>query len=315
MLTVDTGYLFGESYEGLGEKSPIDDSGRKIKSERLSASGFVDTFVAVGRFFLLPSSVFLFLEGTLPKLFPNPEVDKSMAVVSAYVDSVVSGDKTSPTHDTYQSRLLKAGISKHETSAQCMDLIFAGTDSTGMNLATTFFQLARHAEKHSRLHQELLNAPPTADLQTLPYLRAVIRESLRISMANPTRLPRVVPTNGWSFAGYSFPSGTNVGCALHTLHFNPAIYAAPFDFRPERWLDDTEDNMVTPEMNRDHIPFGLGTRSCIAKNLAMAELYAGVSKVVLSGVLDGASTDVERIEIDEWFNSKVKGGKIMLRWK
>jgi len=196
-----------------------------------------------------------------------------------------------------------------------MDLIFAGTDSTGMNLATTFFQLARHPEKHSHVHQELLTAPPTAGLQTLTYLRAVIRETLRLSMANPTRLPHVVPAGGWSFNGHYFSVGTNVGCALHTLHFNPEVFTSPFEFRPERWLDDTEENRVTPKMNRNHIPFGLETRSCIAKNFAMAELYTAVNKVVLSGVLEGASTDIERIEIDEWFNSKVKGEKVMLRWK
>lgn len=165
----------------------------------------------------------------------------------------------------------------------------------------------------SRLHDELVDAEPLADFQTLPYLRAVIRETLRISMANPTRLPRVVPPAGWSFGGYHFPAGTNIGCALHTLHFNPAVFPKPFAFRPERWLDET-GAAVTPEMNRDHVPFGLGTRTCIARNLAMAELYAGVSKVVLGRVLEGARTEVDKIEIDEWFNSKVKGEEIVLTW-
>jgi len=137
-LDAVSGYLFGESYDGFGEAKNRNTPG-------LSASGFVDTFVAVGRFFLLPTPVFMFLESTIPKLFPNPEVDKSMATVSTYVNSLVTTDKSSLEGDTYQNRMLRAGITPHETAAQCMDLIFAGTDSTGMNLATCFFHLARNS--------------------------------------------------------------------------------------------------------------------------------------------------------------------------
>lgn len=166
-----------------------------------------------------------------------------------------------------------------------------------------------HSPRLTRLHHELTTAHPSTDPQTLPYLRAVIREALRTSMANPTRLPRVVPPQGWSFASHHFPPGTSVGCAAHTLHFNPDVYSDPYEFKPERWLDD-----VTMEMNRDHFAFGLGTRTCIARNLAMAELFEGTRGVVVSGVLEGARTVVERIEIDEWFNSKVKDEMIMLVW-
>lgn len=160
-----------------------------------------------------------------------------------------------------------------------------------------------------------MNADPSADPQTLPFLRAVIREALRTSMANPTRLPRVTPPSGWAFGGYHFPAGTNVGCAAHTLHLNPTVFPEPFEFRPERWLNSEDGNRVTPEMSRDHIPFGVGSRSCIAKTLAMAELYTSARTVVLSRVLEGANTESDNVEILEWFNSKVKGEKIMLTWK
>ncbi len=49
---------------------------------------------------------------------------------------------------TYQSRLLKAGMSRDETIAQCKNIIFAGTDPTGMNLCTIWFHLVRNPEKY-----------------------------------------------------------------------------------------------------------------------------------------------------------------------
>lgn len=136
-----SGYLFGEGYHGLGEM------GKTKESEGFSASDFVDTFVAVGRFFLLPSPVFKFLETILPRIFPDPEIDRSLNAVTAFVDGLVSRSEASQEKDSYQSRMLKAGITEHETAAQCMDLIFAGTDSTGMNLATMFYQLVRHPKQ------------------------------------------------------------------------------------------------------------------------------------------------------------------------
>jgi len=127
-------------------------------------------------------------------------------------------------------------------------------------------------------------------------------------MANPTRLPRVVPSSGWTFNGYYFPPGTNVGCALYSLHFNAAVFPDPFSFGPERWLDPT------PGMLRDHIAFGLGPRQCIARNLASAELYTAVRAIVMEDVLKGAKPVGDKIEILEWFNSKIVGEKIELVW-
>lgn len=150
--------------------------------------------------------------------------------------------------------------------------------------------------------------------QNLQYLDAVIREGLRISMANPTRLPRIAPSQGFSFTAkdgrqYAIPGGTLVGLQIYTLHFNPGVYPDPFEFKPDRWLDSP-----SREMQRDWIPFGLGPRQCIARNLAMQELYLAVRAIARARVLEGAEVVSEKIEILEWFNSRVIGERIDLAW-
>jgi len=61
------------------------------------------------------------------------------------------------------------------------------------------------------------------EIQSLPYLSAVVKEGLRVSMANPTRLPRVVPAGGWTFKSPHFPAGALVGCS--ELHFNENVFS------------------------------------------------------------------------------------------
>ena len=68
-------------------------------------------------------------------------------------------------------------------------------------------------------------------------------------------------------------------------------------------------------MHRDLIPFSLGSRQCIARNLATAELTLALRGIAESGVLDGAKAVGSSIEILEWFNSKVKGEKIEITWE
>lgn len=179
-------------------------------------------------------------------------------------------------------------------------------------------------------------ANPNMDASTLPYFRACIKETLRLSMANPTRFPRVVPPGGWTYTpsadfslsaadlthhqkqsqsqakSYFLPAGTLVSVQIDTLHHNPAVFPEPREFKPERWLESPPE--LLEKMNRDHIPFLLGSRQCIARNLAMVELHTACSAIISSGVLDGARSVGDRIEIFEWFNSKVRGERIEIEY-
>ena len=331
-IDIVTEYLFKRKYGGLDEQvlSVTHTGGSpstNYHSSTMSATPFVIAIVEYGRFSLLPNwlfcKVFAFYS-VLARLFPDADANNSFHRVQDFAACVVN-DADPTTDDTYQSRLLAAGISPAETIAQCKAVMFAGTDSTATKLATIIFHLVQNPNVRDRLRGEAraLGADPSTDPQTLPYLRAVIREGLRLGMANPARFTRIVPPSGLHVGGNYLPAGTNVGLAPYVLHHNPELFPEPFAFRPERWMDDEKgtDRKLDPrverqrrERERDLVPFGVGSRTCIARNLATHELFVAVRAVVESGVLDGARTCMERIELEEWFNVGIKGHKLEIEW-
>jgi cytochrome P450 len=127
-------HLFQENYNATSEEG-----------NRLSVSAFVDAFVAVGRFFYLPNTSFIWLEWALDKWIPDENTYSSMEIVDRFVDNLY--DSTSKGAQNYPGRLMSAGLVRTEVKSQCKDLIFAGTDSTGMNLATICRQLALHPDR------------------------------------------------------------------------------------------------------------------------------------------------------------------------
>ena len=156
-----TAYLFGVNYGGIGE---VEEAEKKDEG-KLSASEFVNAFVAVGRFFFLPTWAFMALEQVAAYLFETEDTKASFDSVQNFVERLV--DEANMEDDTYQARMLRAGLSKEEVAAQLKDLMFAGTgefhvwwlhflriitnlvdtDSSGMNLSTFCWQLAKHPER------------------------------------------------------------------------------------------------------------------------------------------------------------------------
>eukprot|EP01017_Pseudomicrothorax_dubius_P001833 TRINITY_DN0_c6735_g1_i1.p1 TRINITY_DN0_c6735_g1~~TRINITY_DN0_c6735_g1_i1.p1 ORF type:complete len:120 (-),score=18.18 TRINITY_DN0_c6735_g1_i1:50-409(-) len=63
--------------------------------------------------------------------------------------------------------------------------------------------------------------------------------------------------------------GTKVNVALNTIGFNELYFDQPYEFRPERFLNDNEDK--SPKLPFAYIPFSAGPRHCIGKYLAMIE--------------------------------------------
>lgn len=116
-----TAYLFGVNYGGIGEVEKAEE-----KAEgKLSASEFVNAFVAVGRFFFLPTWAFVGLEQVAAYLFETEDTKASFDSVQVFVERLV--DEADMEEETYQARMLRAGLSREEVAAQLKDLMFAGT--------------------------------------------------------------------------------------------------------------------------------------------------------------------------------------------
>ncbi|RDW81377.1 cytochrome P450 [Aspergillus mulundensis] len=291
-------YLFQERYGALKESEEV-----------MSASPFVDAYVGVGAFFNFDS---LGRAGeilvSLFEYFTQPAgTAKSFTTIDDYTSRLIR--QAVPKSGSYQSRLLER-VSSAQSQVEVKDVCFAGTDSTGMNTATIIWYLVKCPEIYDRLRTALQTASPDTDPLSTPYLRAVVREGLRLSWANPIRLPRAVPTGGWKYKSYFFPPGTSVGVSAWQLHQDETVFPDPLSFKPERWLEPN----VTEEMLNNWFAFGKGTRACIAQNLGLAEVTMATWKVAESGVLQGAKVVDSEIGILEWFNSRVKGEEILIKW-
>ena len=103
-----------------------------------------------------------------------------------------------------------------ELSADGLLLLQAGTDTTAHVLTMAAYNVLREPKILRKLQAELRQAMPTknswveyAELEKLPYLRSVIKESLRISSGTPGRLPRVVPSTGAVLCGRRIAPGVS----------------------------------------------------------------------------------------------------------
>ncbi|KEY64593.1 hypothetical protein S7711_03652, partial [Stachybotrys chartarum IBT 7711] len=295
-IDVITGYLLGQRYGGLSEHLHLPLNERQSEEAKLSANHWVHAVVSWARFSLLPNRIFRIVFPIYHWLKSSDKLSHSITKINDYAQQIMvqaSKSKTTPPY-YYHEALLRAGVSPSEAAAQSQAIIFAGADSTAMMLVTTLFHLIQNGAARARLQCEIRDSA-RAD-GDMPFLRAVLKEGLRLGMANPTRLTRVIPSNSELRVGDDIflPPGTVVGCAAYNLHHNPEVFPHPFSFRPERWMEDgTDCALRRPGMQQSLMPFGLGSRACIGKTLAMVEIQEAVVALVGKGILDNARHRLE----------------------
>ncbi|KIW37891.1 uncharacterized protein PV06_09873 [Exophiala oligosperma] len=165
-----------------------------------------------------------------------------------------------------------------QLSADAFLFYGAGTDTTAYSLTCGTWGLIHNKDALTKLREELHNALGAPDpggklvspstLENLTYLRAVVKESLRMGMGVPGRLGRVVPAGGVNLCDRQIPAGTVLHAAHYCYHFDPEVFPNPESFLPERWLGPDANQLETKM-----IAFSRGPRSCVGINLAYAELY------------------------------------------
>lgn len=147
---------------------------------------------------------------------------------------------------------------------QAMLLTVAGSETTATALSGISYYLCRDARAYTKLTAEIRsNFSEFGQIagratESLPYLKAVIEEGLRLYPPIAAGLPRVSP--GETVDGHFIPKGVLVNVNPWVATHLEDNFRDAFAFIPERWLD--------PECKDDKFasqPFLLGSRVCLGR--------------------------------------------------
>jgi cytochrome P450 len=144
-------------------------------------------------------------------------------------------------------------------------ILSAGLLTTSWALTVGSFHITASPLIHQKLIEELqasgiglTAARKWYKPAQLPYLHAVVRESIRLAYSLPHRNPRLSPDaeiryNDWVILRNTPVSITN----LHVL-LNEDVFPSPTEFIPERWIGN-------PGLEKYFVAFGKGSRACLGQ--------------------------------------------------
>ncbi|XP_038971682.1 cytochrome P450 81Q32-like [Phoenix dactylifera] len=147
-------------------------------------------------------------------------------------------------------------------------LLAAGTDTTAVTIEWAMSLLLNHPEALKEAREELDlqvgqdRLVDESDLPKLPFLHAIINETLRLFPPAPI-VPPHESSEDCIVGGYRVPRGTVLLVNVWAIQRDPKLWPEPTSFRPERLLE------AGREKEHGMLPFGLGRRGCPGEGLAM----------------------------------------------
>ncbi|KAK3393457.1 isotrichodermin C-15 hydroxylase [Podospora didyma] len=194
-------------------------------------------------------------------------------------------------------------LSFESLSGNAFVLVLAGSETTSTTLSGATYLLTSHPDKLEKLAHEVRSAFKSADeinmtsASQLPYLRAVLNESLRMFPPVVSGLVREVPSEGGQIAGQYIAGGTFVEVQQWVMNHSPTYWNDPWTFQPERFLAANLDEAREAGNSLDALqPFSLGPRNCIGRNLAHAEMRLIFARIIYDFDLTLASDSQQWIE-------------------
>ncbi|KAF5744440.1 cinnamate-4-hydroxylase [Tripterygium wilfordii] len=160
----------------------------------------------------------------------------------------------------------------------------AAIETTLWSIEWGIAELVNHPEIQKKLRDELdkvlgLGVQVTEpDTHRLPYLQAVIKETLRLRMAIPLLVPHM-NLNDANLGGYDIPAESKILVNAWWLANNPESWKHPQEFRPERFLEE-ESKVEANGNDFRYLPFGVGRRSCPGIILALPILGITIGRLV-----------------------------------
>jgi cytochrome P450 len=169
-----------------------------------------------------------------------------------------------------------------EIVAEISIMMNAGSDTTAIAMNNAMYFLLKNPEVVRKLREEIdaVLSPsevvaPYEAVKHLPYLRACLDESMRLSPPTTFGLPRQTPPEGCPILGDFVAGGTSVSMSSYVVHRDANAFPDPETFKPERWLGEQGK-----ELQPYFIAFSAGARGCIGRNISYLEQTVLLASVV-----------------------------------
>ncbi|XP_040253433.1 cytochrome P450 71A1-like isoform X1 [Aegilops tauschii subsp. strangulata] len=166
------------------------------------------------------------------------------------------------------------------------NLFGAGADSTIIVLEWAMAELLRNKEAMEKLQHELRSRSVSTnsdmiteeDLQGMVYLKAVMKETMRLHPPGPLLIPReaMEPT---TIQQYDVPSKTMVIVNAWAIGRDPDSWESPEEFRPERFLG-AGGEVDFRGRHFQLVPFGSGRRVCPGINFTMSIMEIAIANLL-----------------------------------
>nr|AKJ23352.1 CYP71AJ12 [Thapsia villosa var. laciniata] len=236
-------------------------------------------------------------------------VEKAANEIDAFLEGVIRDHSTALINGASSDDLLKTlleiqkqdsnsafSIDKDSIKGVILNMYFDGTDSTSAVLEWTMAALIKHPDIMCKLKNEVREigrGKPRIngdDLEQMHYLRAVIKESMRLYTPVPLLVAREAMQDV-KVMGYDIKAGTQVLINAWAIATDPAVWDNPEEFIPERFLNNSVDYKG---VHFEFIPFGAGRRGCPGIQYAMAINELALANLV--HIFDFALPDGKRFE-------------------
>ncbi|XP_028807284.1 geraniol 8-hydroxylase-like [Neltuma alba] len=187
-----------------------------------------------------------------------------------------------------------------------MDMVVGGTDTSANTMEFAMAEIMSNPDVMKRIRQELEsvagqdNVVEESHIHKLPYLLAVVKETMRLYPVVPLLVPHC-PSETITVGGYKIPKGSRVFVNVWAIHRDPSVYDNPLDFNPSRFLDSKPDFRGN---DFRYLPFGSGRRICAGITLAEKNLL--YSLAILMHSFDWKVPPGQKLDISEKFGTVLK---------
>ncbi|KAL0939968.1 pisatin demethylase [Colletotrichum truncatum] len=280
-LDVISGVGLGKTFGMLKKDADVDDY-LKSSEEGITAISYA---LAFGVSWLVHAPII----GRLVAPSPNDNNGFGKMIAACFRDVDERTAKDTEKKSDMLASFIRHGLSGDELRSEALEQLIAGSDTTAGAIRGSLLHIIANPRVYMKLQREIDEAvrdglaPALGEglisleqTRKLPYLQAVIRESLRMRPPVVNTFPRNIPAGGdvINVNGESvyLPEGACIGYSAYAMHRSEETYGKDAKtFRPERWFEQDEDKLAAMKSVNDLV-FGYGRFLCLGKPVAQIEL-------------------------------------------